>query len=206
MPDCVVIGGPPCAGKSTLARTVSARRGWPVLAKDDYKELVFDRLGARDDAWSRRVSVLAWDLLFREAEGLLAAGAACVLEGNFRVEHGTRLRRLAERVASAAPHAIDGAAARGGAATRRVRFVEVRCHAPGDVLLARFRRRVANAERHPGHDDAAVLARIAPELAAPEPVALELGGAVLDYCSAGGLAPDALLDALDAVLAPAAHD
>lgn len=193
MPDCLVIGGPPCAGKSTLARTVSARRGWPVLAKDDYKELVFDRLGARDDAWSRQVSVLAWDLLFREAELLLAAGASCVLEGNFRVEHGPRLRRIAERVARAA-------------AGRRVRFVEVRCRASGDVLLARFRRRVANAERHPGHDDAAALARIAPELSAAAPVALELDGAVLDYDSTAGLAPDALLDALDAVLAPAAHD
>ena len=193
MPDCLVIGGLPCAGKSTLARTVSARRGWPVLAKDDYKELVFDRLGARDDAWSRQVSVLAWDLLFREAELLLAAGASCVLEGNFRVEHGPRLRRIAERVARAA-------------AGRRVRFVEVRCRASGDVLLARFRRRVANAERHPGHDDAAALARIAPELSAAAPVALELDGAVLDYDSTAGLAPDALLDALDAVLAPAAHD
>jgi predicted kinase len=185
MPDCIVIGGLPCAGKSTLSRTVAARRGWPVLAKDDYKELVFDRLGARDDAWSRQVSVLAWDLLFREAELLLVAGAACVLEGNFRAEHGRRLRRIGERV--------------GG-----VRFVEVRCRAPGDVLLARFRDRVATGERHPGHADAAALARIGPTLAAGELVPLDLGGAVLDYDGSSGLAPDALLAALDAVLPPPA--
>jgi predicted kinase len=191
MPDCIVIGGPPCAGKSTLSRTVGARRGWPVLAKDDYKELVFDRLGAHDDAWSRRVGVLAWDLLFREAELLLAAGASCVLEGNFRTEHGPRLRRIAERV----EQRVESGAS-------RVRFVEIRCRAPGDVLLARFRQRVAAGERHPGHDDAAVLARIGPALAAAEVEPLDLGGAVLDYDSSTGLAPDALTTALDAVLAP----
>lgn len=206
MPDCIVIGGPPCAGKSTLSRTVSARRGWPVLAKDDYKELVFDRLGAHDDAWSRRVGVLAWDLLFREAELLLGAGASCVLEGNFRAEHGVRLRRIAERAAQRAPRDASHGESRlpAGGERSRVRFVEIRCRAPGDVLLARFRQRVAAGERHPGHDDAAVLARIGPALAAAEVEPLELGGAVLDYDNSTGLAPDALTAALDAVLAPRA--
>jgi predicted kinase len=206
MPDCIVIGGLPCAGKSTLSRTVGAQRDWPVLAKDDYKELVFDRLGARDDAWSRQVGVLAWDLLFREAELLLAAGGSCVLEGNFRREHGPRLRRIAERVESRLPGASSGASvgdsrAAGGRARPRVRFVEIRCRASGDVLLARFRERVATGERHPGHDDAGALARIGPALAAGELEPLDLGGAVLDYDSSTGLAPDALLAALDAVLA-----
>lgn len=204
-----MIGGPPCAGKSTLARTVGARRGWPVLAKDDYKELVFDRLGARDDAWSRQVSVLAWDLLFREAELLLAAGGCCVLEGNFRAEHGPRLRRLAERATLRLPPPPAGAApgdARASTVGRPnpVRFVEIRCRAPGEVLLARFRQRVAASERHPGHDDAAVLERIGPTLAAAVVEPLDLGGAVLDYDGAAGLAPAALLAALDAVLDPAA--
>lgn len=203
MPDCIVIGGPPCAGKSTLSRTVGARRGWPVLAKDDYKELVFDHLGAQDDAWSRQVSVLAWALLFREAELLLAAGASCVLEGNFRAEHGLRLRRIAERVEQRAPRVSAGVSrAPDGGGASRVRFVEIRCRAPGDVLLARFRQRVSAGERHPGHDDAAVLARIGPTLAAAEVQPLELGGAVLEYDSSTGLAPDALTTALDAMLAP----
>lgn len=191
MPDCVVIGGPPCAGKSTLARTLGARRGWPVLAKDDYKELVFDRLGARDDAWSRQVSVLAWDLLFREAEHLLAAGASCILEGNFGAEHGPPLRRVAERAAAA------GLA--GSPRGRPVRFVEIRCRAAGAVLVARFRARIETG-RHPGHDDRAAFARIEPELAAAEVAALDLGGAVLDYDSSAGLAPAAFVAAIDALL------
>jgi glucokinase len=200
MPSCIVVGGPPCAGKSTLAHAVAARRGWPVLAKDAYKELVFDRLGARDDDWSRRVGDLAWDLLFREAGHVLAAGGGCILEGNFRPAHGERLRRIADglRVAAGAAKASAGTG---------VRFVEVRCRAAGDVLQRRFRERAAG--RHPGHDDAAAYARIAGDLAAGELPSLELGGAVLDYDTSDGFAPDDLLAALDAVLdagdSPRAH-
>jgi predicted kinase len=194
MPECIVVGGPPCAGKSTLARTIEARGGWPVLAKDDCKELVFDRLGARDDAWSRAVGELAWDLLFREAELLLTSGASCVVEGNFRPEHGARLRRIAERAQSAL-------ALRTPEPTR-VRFVEIRCHAAGPVLVERFRARAERGERHPGHADAEALARIAPVLASASIPALELGGAVLDYDTSAGFAPAELLAALDAVLPP----
>lgn len=189
MPDCIVIHGPPCSGKSTLARMLSARRGWPVLAKDDYKELVFDRLGARDDEWSRRVSLLAWDLLFREAERLLAGDVPCVLEGNFCAEHATTLSRIGQRVA----RRIAG----GG-----VRFVEVRCRAPGDELIRRFEVRAASGVRHAGHDDRAALARIAGDLAAGDVPELKLGGATLDYDTSAGFEPGVLLDALDALLGP----
>jgi predicted kinase len=158
-----------------------------VLAKDDYKELVFDRLGVRDDAWSRQVGDLAWDLLFREAELLLAAGADVILEGNFRPDHGPRLRRLAERIAGGPPP--------------RVRFVEIRCRASGAQLVARFRARAERGGRHPGHDDAAALARIGPALARGESASLELGGAVLDYDTTDRFDVPALVDAVRA-LAP----
>jgi predicted kinase len=192
MPVCVVVGGPPCAGKSTLARVLAERYGWPRLAKDDYKELVFDALGARDDAWSRRVSDLAWRLLLREAGHVLAAGAHCVLEGNFRVEHGPRLRAIAERALAASARAAGGP--RDG-----VRFVEIRCRADGRVLSDRFRERAGS--RHPGHDDAAAYRRIAADLAAGELPSLGLGGAELDYDTTAGFEPAPLLAALDALLA-----
>lgn len=189
MPVCVVIHGPPCAGKSTLARMLAARRGWPVLAKDDYKELVFDRLGVRDDAWSRQVSALAWDLLLREAERLLAGGVDAILEGNFRPDHGMTLRRIAERV--------QGRVAGG---ERGVRFVEIRCRAAGAVLVDRFGARAAAGTRHPGHDDAAALARLRDDLAAGAVADLALGAATLDYDTTAGFEPGVLLDALDALL------
>ncbi|MFO0336247.1 MAG: AAA family ATPase [Pseudomonadota bacterium] len=160
MARCVVVLGPPCAGKSTVAARLARARGWPLLAKDHYKELAFDALGWSDRAWSRRVSALAWRLLEAEARRWLAAGASCVLEGNFRAEHAARLRALAHVTA--------------------VEWLEVRVSAVPAVLHERF---VARAPaRHPGHVDAEVLREgVAPEvlaeLRAPPP-ALGLGAAI----------------------------
>jgi predicted kinase len=176
---CVVVTGPPCTGKSTLARAYAARRGWPLLAKDDYKELVFERLGWSDAEWSRRVSPLAWDLAFAAAGALAAVRAPFVVEGNLRAEHAERLLALAPRPA----------------------FVVVRCRAPGDVLLARFRARATSANRHPGHADLESLPRIEAELAAGEGPQLALGATMLEYDSGDGFPLDATLARIDASVA-----
>lgn len=36
----IALQGPPGVGKSTLARALSARLGWPLLDKDDIKDLL----------------------------------------------------------------------------------------------------------------------------------------------------------------------
>lgn len=180
MPYCLVINGPPCAGKSTLAAALVApggpAAGWPVLAKDVWKERVFDALGWSDRAWSARVSGLAWELLFDAAAPLLAARVPCVLEGNFRVEHGARLRALA----------------------RDTRFVEIVCRAPPALLASRFRARLGR--RHPGHVDAELVGEIDALAAAPVP-ALALGGTSLRYESEREDGLDRVRAALAQVLA-----
>jgi predicted kinase len=180
MVACIVISGPPCAGKSTLATTVAARRGWPLLAKDDYKLKVFERLGVGDREWSRRVSALAWDLLLAEARRLLAAGVDCVLEGNFREPQRQALAALL---------------------LPPPRFVEIRCGARAEVLLSRFRARAADGRRHPGHVDLEALPELERELRAAALPGPALGGPVLAWDTSAGFASDALLAALDAALA-----
>lgn len=182
MAACIVVSGPPCAGKSTLAAAVAARTGWPLLAKDDYKERVFERLGVGDREWSRRVSALAWDLLLAEAGRLLAAGVDCVLEGNFRE---AQRRALAALPLRAPP-----------------RFVEIRCDARPDLLLSRYRARALAGSRHPGHVDLEALPGLERELRAGAAAGPALGGPVLVWDTSAGFASDALLAALDAALAP----
>jgi predicted kinase len=181
MVACIVISGPPCAGKSTLAATVAARRGWPLLAKDDYKVSVFERLGVGDREWSRRVSALAWDLLLAEARRLLAAEIDCVLEGNFREPQRQALAMLP---LPAPP-----------------RFVEIRCGARPDVLLSRYRARADAGSRHPGHVDLEALPDVEREIGAGTAAGVPLGGAPLVWDTSAGFASGALLAALDAVLA-----
>jgi len=177
---CIVVSGPPCAGKSTLARAVAAASGWPLLAKDEYKERIFDALGTGERDWSRRVSGLAWELLIAEAGRLRGAGASCIVEGNLREPQRAALRALAH----AAP------------------FVEVQVRAAPEVLLARYRERAAAGVRHPGHVDLEALPEIEAELAARCPPLSPFGGPVLDWDTTERVDGAALIDALGAVLAP----
>src|SRR5882757_1320731 len=49
----VLVSGLPGSGKSMLAECLRQRLSWPLLAKDNLKEILFDTLGVRDRDWSR---------------------------------------------------------------------------------------------------------------------------------------------------------
>jgi predicted kinase len=97
----VLLNGLPGAGKTTLARGLHARTGWPVLSKDAIKEalaqvadgaLTSSRLGAvaMDAVWSMAagmagvVLVDSWWFAPRDLDlaraGVRAAGATSVIE------------------------------------------------------------------------------------------------------------------------------
>ena len=166
MTRCIVVSGLPCTGKSTLARTLAPRLCLTLLAKDAYKEQLFERFGVGDRRWSARVSVLAWDLLFAQAARLLVRGTDCILEGNFRAPQADVLAALA---------------AAGG-----VGFTEVRCLARPEVLIARYRARALDGSRHPGHVDLEALPELARELSRP-PAAVLRQGPALDCDTSEGL-------------------
>jgi predicted kinase len=178
MSRVIFVSGPPGAGKSTLARALEREFGWPLLAKDDYKEPVFRVLGARDRDWSRRVSALAWELLFAEAGRLVAHGRDCLLEGNFRAAQAPALLALAARGA---------------------RLIELACTAEPAVLLARYRARAADGSRHPGHVDLEALPEVEREIRAPPPPLLAAGGARLVWDTSGGIETLGLADRLAAL-------
>jgi predicted kinase len=133
----VVVNGPPAAGKTTLARALARDLRFPLLAKDDLKETLFDSLGTGDRDWSRRLGVATFDLLYLLAERQLEAGRSAVLEANWDAEYACpRFTRQRERL--------------------EFRLVEVYVNAPDAVLRRRFDERSASGERHPGHLDTVV--------------------------------------------------
>lgn len=139
-PTLVVVTGPPAGGKSTVASELARRTPLPLLAKDTLKEILFDTFGWSDRAWSRRLGVATYPLLYATARALLARGRSLVLEANFDHERARReLLRLPAR-----------------------RFVQVHCSADPDVLIARFEARARSGARHPAHGelDAELIERI----------------------------------------------
>src|SRR5215831_9654606 len=138
----IVVSGLPCSGKSTLATCLSTRLGWPLLAKDRFKETLFDTLGVGDRAWSRKLGTAAYQILFSQATELAQLHQCFIVEGNFR--HGE--------------HAAEFAAL----AAMGMNFVQAHCHATPDLLIKRFNERI---HRHRGHVDAESSLEITQELA-----------------------------------------
>jgi len=122
----VLVSGSPGAGKTTLAVPLARLLGLPLIAKDDIKEALVDALGDQngDLAWSRKVGVAAWRVLWRLAERAPAA----VLEANFLPRSAYERERLLGLEA---------------------RIVEVYCRCPAEIVMQRFRERQVSA--HPAH-------------------------------------------------------
>jgi len=136
-PFVLIVTGPPCSGKSTLAAVLGAHLGVPLIEKDVIKEALFDSVessGERNSrAWSRSLSNASFAAMFRLASRIVGQGGSLIVEGNFRPEHARDFEAL--RAATDAT------------------LVQICCGGDGHVLLERFEERARLGLRHPGHLD-----------------------------------------------------
>lgn len=154
----VIVSGPPGAGKTTLASSLSELLGIPLLTKDGLKEALFDSLGWNDRAWSKSLGAASIELLYRLIDSQLKAGVPVIVEANFKAMAADRLGRLLKE------HAAFP--------------VQIACTAREDVLDARMRERWNSGKRHPGHNDVETLLEKYPGWSAAEYGVLPLGGSV----------------------------
>ena len=152
LPVLVVVTGPPGAGKTAIARAVAERLGLPLVAKDAFKELLWERLGAEDLEASRQLGRASFDVVFLVLGELLQKGVSVVGEANFSVAEPFR----------ALPPA---------------RVLQLHITADPETLLARYRNR---AGRHPAHPDPAYEPEIAARMWRDDWGRLDIAGDLLE--------------------------
>ena len=135
-PTLIVVCGLPATGKSSLAEELRDALGWPLFAKDRFKELLYDSVEPDRDAFTREESTVIGKqsiaLLLNVASELLRTKISCIVEANFLPHLGpTDLAPLL-------------AISRGR---------QVHCSIPAELVLERYRKRANAGERHPVHVD-----------------------------------------------------
>jgi predicted kinase len=151
MRQALLINGPPASGKTSLGLRLASLLTLPFLSRDTVKEPLFDVLGTPDRETNRALGRASLEIIW-------SVIADFPDEVNVIVEAWFGAPPYDDVMAGLRRARIGGVA-------------ELWCHAPGDVLAARYAERVG--QRHPGHPDASY----APELAllAPQVAAMGIG-------------------------------
>ncbi len=151
MRRALLINGPPASGKTSLGLRLARQLALPFLSRDTVKEPLFDVFGTPDRETNRALGRASLEIIW-----------------SVIADFPDEVDVIVEAWFGAPPH--DDVVA-GLKRARIGKIAELWCHAPGDVLAARYAERVG--QRHPGHPDASY----APELAllAPQVTAMGIG-------------------------------
>ncbi|MBO7176376.1 MAG: AAA family ATPase [Clostridia bacterium] len=96
--NMIVLTGMPASGKSTVAAKLADALSLPVLAKDEFKEALFDTIGFSCYAEKRKLDHAANAVLLRAAEAMLRSGQSVILDNNFDGAAAEALNALTERM------------------------------------------------------------------------------------------------------------
>jgi predicted kinase len=174
-PTLVIVCGLPATGKSSLAETLRDELGWPLFAKDHFKELLYDAANTDEDipeatrTESMEKSQESIALLYAIAYEVLRAGVSCIIEANFR-PHLAR--------ADMAPLL---AMANGR---------QVHCSIPEGMVLERYRERSDAGDRHPIHVETGAEKSLIEGMVHGEGDPLPLDVPLLEVDSSEGWDPD----------------
>ena len=129
--ELIILAGMPATGKSTVAAALSKAFGYPILEKDEIKEVLFDTLGFENYPQKRELDIAATAVLLQVLEGMLKAGTSVIAVNNFDTQEAQRLTGLIEHY--------------------KPNCVTVFLNGQPQVLYERYVRRDKLHQRHLGH-------------------------------------------------------
>ena len=133
-PLLVVIQGAPASGKTTLSQRLERDLHLPLIAKDDIKEFLFDRLEQSDREFSRIEGEASVMMMYAAAKVFLKAGKSILMENAYYTEFSRQdIGVLLEETGA--------------------RYFEVYVHCDEERRRRRFVDRAHSGNRHPGHLD-----------------------------------------------------
>ena len=94
--NLIILAGMPATGKSTVAASLSAAFGYPILEKDNIKEGLFDTLGFENYAQKRKLDHAANEALLRVLNAMMKADNSVIVDNNFDTASAEKLCALIE--------------------------------------------------------------------------------------------------------------
>lgn len=131
----IVIQGASATGKTSLAKRLSSDTGILCLSKDDFKEMLYDKLGkpaSREE--SAEYGRAATASLYAACETFIGVSRNVIIESAFAPG-------LAEQDIK---KIMD---------SKMIKVVQLYCAASPEICMQRFNARIKSGERHPGHPD-----------------------------------------------------
>jgi len=128
----IIINGLPASGKTTIGVPLSNHFNAPLITLDTIKEAMFDGLGIGDREYNRKLGMITRDIIWR-LQADFPKDVITVLDIWMGFPPYYNFKEGLEKAG------ID-------------QFVEIWCHAPGEVLAKRYLDRVD--KRHKGHPGA----------------------------------------------------
>lgn len=161
-PILIIVSGPSCSGKSTLAKKISDKFELPLITKDGIKELIFDNLGWSDREWSKKVGGTSNKLLIYFLDAMLISKRPVIIESNFKKEFDTD--PILEKISKFGYSPL-----------------QIMCQCDGHILFNRFKKRSESGERHPGHNDSKNYDEFKEMLLKGKLEPLEIGGEIITF-------------------------
>ena len=129
--NMIILAGMPASGKTYVSREIASALGFPLVAKDKFKESLFDTLGWKEYPEKRRLDYAANAVLLDAVEIMLENGISVLIDDNFDEVATRRVNEL-----------ID---------TYKVNCVTVFFDGDADAFYRRYIERDNAHARHLGH-------------------------------------------------------